>query len=90
MITIGGEHSIIAGNTITGGTEGCSGVVCDAVSSVLLSCGVLVNVASAPACTDVTNRTMKRLIRLGVDGIITNYPDKLKLLLLENSISPNK
>ena len=36
------------------------------------------------------HRTMKRLIRLGVDGIITNYPDKLKLLLLENSISPNK
>jgi glycerophosphoryl diester phosphodiesterase len=35
-------------------------------------------------------RTMKRLIRLEVDGIITNYPDKLKLLLLENSISPNK
>ena len=24
---------------------------------------------------------MKRLIRIGVDGIITNYPDKLKQIL---------
>lgn len=30
-------------------------------------------------------RPMKRLIRMGVDGIITNYPSQLKTLLRENS-----
>lgn len=28
-----------------------------------------------------STRTMKRLLRIGVDGIITNYPEKLKIIL---------
>ena len=30
--------------------------------------------------------TMRHLIRLGVDGIITNYPDRLREVLAERSM----